>query len=121
MDKRELSKKRRRNAKLFSIYKMFSWDLLFYYSIEFLFFTITKGISASEVLIINGIYLISKIIMQIPAVIINDAVGRKKGIIIGNLSIVFYLFILNLEGNNSKCILCNRIRLKIFNRNNPFI
>lgn len=94
MDKRELSKKRRRNAKLFSIYKMFSWDLLFYYSIEFLFFTITKGISASEVLIINGIYLISKIIMQIPAVIINDAVGRKKGIIIGNLSIVLYLLIL---------------------------
>ncbi len=94
MDKRELSKKRRRNAKLFSIYKMFSWDLLFYYSIEFLFFTITKGISASEVLIINGIYLISKIIMQIPAVIINDAVGRKKRIIIGNLSIVLYLLIL---------------------------
>ena len=114
MDKRELSKKRRRNAKLFSIYKMFSWDLLFYYSIEFLFFTITKGISASEVLIINGIYLISKIIMQIPAVIINDAVGRKKGIIID-------IWKRSNKYNNSKCILCNRIRLKIFNRNNPFI
>lgn len=27
---------KRRNAKLYPIYKMFAWDLLFFYSIEFL-------------------------------------------------------------------------------------
>ena len=46
-DKKKISKKRRNNAILYPIYKMFSWDLLCYYSIEFLFLTITKGLSAS--------------------------------------------------------------------------
>lgn len=107
MDKKELSKKRRKNAKLFSIYKMFSWDLLFYYSIEFLFFTITKGITASELLIINGIYLMSKIIMQIPAVIINDAVGRKNSIVIGNFLLVIYMLILILGKGAISIIIAN--------------
>ena len=44
---KKMSKKRRNNAILYPIYKMFSWDLLCYYSIEFLFLTITKGLSAS--------------------------------------------------------------------------
>ena len=37
----ELNKKRnrarRKNAQLYPIYKMFAWDLLCYYSIEYLF------------------------------------------------------------------------------------
>lgn len=107
MDKKELSKKRRKNAKLFSIYKMFSWDLLFFYSIEFLFYTITKGITASEVLIINGFYLMSKIIMQLPAVVINDAVGRKNCIVIGNVALVIYILILILGKGAISIIIAN--------------
>ena len=34
---KKLSKIRRKNAKLFPIYKMFAWDLLFYYVVSFLF------------------------------------------------------------------------------------
>ena len=34
-NRKEINKIRRNNAKLYSIYKMFSWDLLFFYSIEF--------------------------------------------------------------------------------------
>ncbi|MBR2290492.1 MAG: hypothetical protein IJ867_07990 [Clostridia bacterium] len=57
-DKRKLSKIRRRNARLYPIYKMFSWDLLLFYSIEFLFYTIVKKITASEVLIVNrGVFV----------------------------------------------------------------
>ena len=70
--KRSIRKIKRRNAQLYPIYKMFSWDLLFFYSIQFLFCTITKGVSASEFLIIGGLYLIFKIMMQIPAVAITD-------------------------------------------------
>ena len=51
--KQKLRDARRTNAKLFPIYKMFSWDLLFFYSIEFLFLTITKRLDASEILLIN--------------------------------------------------------------------
>ena len=79
---KETKEIRRNNAKLYPIYKMFSWDLLFFYSIEFLFYTITKKITASEILIINGFYLLSKIIMQIPSVTITDFFGKRNSIIL---------------------------------------
>ena len=93
----ELNKIRRKNAKLYPIYKMFSWDLLFFYSIEFLFYTITKKVTASEVLVINGIYLLCRIIMQIPAVAITDFLGRRKSIILGNIMLIIYMLILIMK------------------------
>jgi len=87
---------RRKNAKLYPIYKMFSWDLLFFYSIEFLFYTITKNITATEILIINGFYLLFRILMQIPAVAITDFLGKRKSIILGNVMLIVYILILIL-------------------------
>ena len=94
MNKRELIKLKKGNARLYPIYKMFSWDLLFFYSIEFLFYTITKKVTASEILIINGFYLLFNIIMQIPAVAITDLIGRRKSIILGNLLLAIFLICL---------------------------
>lgn len=94
VNKKQLRANRRRNASLYPIYRMFSWDLLFFYSIEFLFYTITKKITASEVLIAYGFYLLFKIVAQIPAVAITDAVGKKKAIILGNTILVVYMITL---------------------------
>lgn len=94
LKKKKLSKKRRNNAILYPIYKMFSWDLLSFYSVEFLFYTITKSISASQVLMLTSIYLIAKVIFQIPSVAISDYFGKKKSIILGNSLLVIYMFIL---------------------------
>ncbi|MBO5398554.1 MAG: MFS transporter [Clostridia bacterium] len=93
-NKRQLNKIRRKNAQLYPIYKMFSWDLLFFYSIEFLFCTITKKVTASELLIINGFYLLFRILMQIPAVAITDFLGKRKSIILGNMLLIVYMLIL---------------------------
>lgn len=93
-NRKEINKRRRKNAKLYPIYKMFSWDLLFFYSIEFLFYTITKKITASEILIINGFYLLFRILMQIPAVTITDFLGKRKSIILGNGLLIVYMLIL---------------------------
>lgn len=99
MGSKEKNKIRRRNAKLYPIYKMFSWDLLFFYSIEFLFYTITKKITASEILIINACFLMFKILGQIPAVMITDFLGKRKSIILGNLFLIIYMLILiNMPG-----------------------
>ena len=94
INKREKSEKRRKNARLYPLYKMFSWDLICFYSIEFLFYTKTKGITASQVLIINAFYIIFKISMQVPAVTIADILGKRKGIIIGNILVLAYLIVL---------------------------
>ena len=93
-DKLKLNKIKRKNASLYPFYKMFSWDLLFFYSIEFLFYTITKKVTASEILIINGFYLLFRILMQIPAVTITDFLGKRKSIILGNVMLIFYMLIL---------------------------
>ena len=87
--KDELRDIRRNNAKLYPIYKMFSWDFLFFYSIEFLFLTITKKLDASQILVISGFYLIFKILGQLPAVVITDFLGKRKSIILGNVLLIF--------------------------------
>lgn len=89
-----LIKARRDNARIYPIYKMFSWDLLFFYSIQFLFCTITKKVSASELLIINGLYYLFRIIGQVPAVTITDFIGKKNSIILGNIFLIVFLLIL---------------------------
>lgn len=95
----KISKKKRSNAILYPIYKMFSWDLLSFYSIEFLFYTITKGISASQILILTSLYIIDRIIFQIPSVAISDYFGKRKSIILGNSLLVIYMLILIFSPN----------------------
>lgn len=106
-NRKEINKIRRNNAKLYSIYKMFSWDLLFFYSIEFLFYTITKKVTASEILIINGLYLLFKILGQIPAVAITDFLGKRKSIILGNMLLIIYMLILLFLPGAASIILAN--------------
>lgn len=84
------------NTKLYSIYKALSWDLLFYYSISFLFLTQTKGISAASVLFTDAFYPIFKFILQIPCAAIVGKFGNRTSNIIGNilvtLSVALLLF-----------------------------
>lgn len=90
---------RRNNANLFPIYKMFSWDLLCFYSIEYLFYTITKGISPSGVLIISAVYMLTRILMQLPAVTLTDMLGRRKSMVVGNALVFLYTVTLMLSPN----------------------
>ena len=78
---------KKRNIKIYPIYKTLSWDLLFYYSISFLFLTKVKGISASQVLLAESLYTMFQFIFQIFATIIVDDIGKVKSLIFGNLMV----------------------------------
>lgn len=91
--RKETNKFRRRNASLYPIYKMISWDLLFFYSIEFLFLIMVKKVTASQILIIESFYLISKMLMQIPSVVVTDFIGKKNSIVLGNVLLVLYMLV----------------------------
>lgn len=95
-DKKQLTKVKKQNAKLFPIYKMFSWDLLFFYSTQYLFLTTVKGLSAGEILKVNAFYPLFIIIMQMPATICADLMGRRKSIILGNIAMIIYVLLLIL-------------------------
>ena len=93
-NKREVSENKRKNARIYPLYKMVSWDVICFYAVEFLFYTKTKHVTASEVLIINAFYILFRLTMQIPAVAIADILGKRKGIIIGNILVMLYLIAL---------------------------
>ena len=86
-----------RNVKLFPIYKLFSYDILFYYAISILYLTGVKGFSVSQVALLSSIYSFTAIISQIPASIVADKIGLKNSMIIGNIFImiwgIFYLVV----------------------------
>ncbi len=94
--KEKLIRYKKNNVRLFPLYKMVSWDLLFYYPIIFLFLTQVKGFSASQVLFSDAFYTLSNTFWQIPVTRLVDRVGKKNSLIVGNilytLSIVSMIF-----------------------------
>lgn len=97
--KEERQKMCKRNMKLFPIYKMLSWDLLFYYTINFLFLTQIKNISASEVVLTDSIYALFVLILQIPINIVITFLGKKKSMVLGNISLIIYMTIIIFSRN----------------------
>ncbi len=105
----KILKAKKYNTKLFPIYKMFSWDLLFYYSISFLFLTQNKGLTASQILFADSFYPIFKLVFQIPCVNIIDIVGKRKSLIIANVFIMLSILTLILGKGISFVIFSNAL------------
>ena len=93
-NKIKVIEKRKKNVKIFPIYKTVSWDLLFYFPIIFLFLTQVKGLSPSQVLLSDTVYTLSNTFWQIPITRIVDKIGKKNCLIIGN--IIYSLSILSI-------------------------
>ena len=79
-----------RNVTLFPIYKLFSYDILFYYAISILFLTGTKNFSLSQTALISSIYAFAAILCQIPASIVVDKIGLRNSMILGNIFCVLW-------------------------------
>lgn len=103
------SSSKRYNRKLFPIYRMFSWDLLFYYSIIFLFFTLEKGFTASQILLIDSFYPLFKMLVSMPCTTISDKIGKRRAIITGNILIALSLLIIVFSNKLIHIIIANLI------------
>lgn len=92
--------KENKNVKLFPFYKAISWDLLFFYTILFLFLTQVKGISAADVLLAEATYPIFKFLFLMPLTALIEKIGKRKSLILANLvnalSVVFFMVSSNL-------------------------
>ena len=101
---------KQKNVKIYPIYKMFAWDLLFYYSITFLFMNQVKGISASQIFIGSASYLIFKLIFQLFAPIVINVIGKRKGTILGNIFVsISILHMILVPGSVINYIITNLI------------
>lgn len=93
-EEKELERKKKNNIKLYPIYRVFSWDLLFYYAIIYLFLTIEKGISAAQVLQFDAFYILFKFLTQIPCTLIIQKIGKRKSLILANLVLAIHILII---------------------------
>ncbi len=99
MEKANDIQMRKRNMKLFPTYKKIAWDYLFYYTIDFLFLTQIKHISAANVVLLSSIRALFAIFLQVPANIIVDFLGRKNSMILGNILNCLYMVMFMMSGN----------------------
>lgn len=97
--KEETQKMRKTNMKIFPTYKKLAWDYLFFYTIDFLFLTQIKGISPADVVLKGTFNAFFSIILQIPANVIVEFLGRKNSIILGNILNCFYMVVFMLSRN----------------------
>lgn len=86
------------NMRIFPLYKMFGWDLLFYYAISFLFLTQVKGFTASQILLSDSFYAIFRVVFQIFCINITDSIGKQKSLLIGNLLVTVSILMI-IVGN----------------------
>lgn len=107
MQTNEQNRNMEHNVKLFPFYKALSWDLLFYYSVSFLFLTQTKGIHASEVFFVDAFYPIFKFMFMIPINLLVQKLGQRKCLMIGNLFLAIEMLIFILATNIPLLILSN--------------
>lgn len=96
------------NLKLYPRYRRLARDFLFFYTINVLFLTQVKKIDMSAIVLVDTFYALFVVILQIPISMIIDKVGRKKGIIIGNICNVIYL-ILVINSSNLFHLICAEI------------
>lgn len=90
---------RKRNMKLYPIYKTLGWDYIFFYTTNFLFLTQVKNIAPSDVVLIDSFYALFGIIMQIPAVFIVEYLGRKRSMIFANFANCLYMLVVMFSNN----------------------
>ena len=91
---KENLEKKNINIKLFPIYKMISWDLLFFYSIIFLYLVQVKNLSAPQVLLAEALYNVAVILFLIPSGKIVDKIGKKNSVIIANICVSIAIMII---------------------------
>ena len=109
---------RKNNMKIFPIYKKLAWDYLFFYTIDFLFLTQIKNISAADVVLKSSFYALFSIFLQIPVNIIVEFLGRKNSIILANFLNCFYIVVLMLSRSLPDLIFAEFISATAFSLKN---
>lgn len=101
----KVAKRRKLNMKLYPVYRMFAADVLFFGAVKVLFLTQVKGFSNANVVLMESIYALFKMTLQIPMSVVVSKLGTRKSVIIGTifctLELVFILFARKLFYDNT--------------------
>lgn len=109
---------RKTNMRIYPTYSKIGSDYLFYFTIDFLFLTQIKNISAANVVLASSIKSLFGIFLQMPANIIVEFLGRKNSIILGNILNCLYMVIFMMTGNLFDLILAQFVSSLAFSIKN---
>ena len=76
---------RKKNMRIYSVHRMLTFDLLFYYAIKFLFLTQVKDFTASDIVVVSAFLGLFKVLFQIPITVVIDKIGNRRSLIIADL------------------------------------
>lgn len=93
-DNPEIKAKKMRNINIYKIYRILSFDLLFYYAVIYLFLCMEKGFNAAQILQVEAFYILFKSILQIPSTLLIQRVGKRRSIIIANFITTFHILVM---------------------------
>lgn len=107
-------KQKMNNEKLIRFNRIFPWfaglsgDLLFWIAIDTLFLTVVKNFSASQIVSLTSISLITCIILQVPLLKIIKRIGNTKSVRLGSFLLLFSSLLLTF-GKNYLVIVIGKI------------
>lgn len=108
MEKLKEAKLRKHNMRLYSVYTIVGFDLLFYYGIKVLYLSQVKHISDANIVFLSTIFALASIASVIIATAINNRTSNRKTLIIGDTFNIASVFLL-IVGNDFTQIACAEI------------
>lgn len=94
-----LKYKKQKNIELYKSYRVFSFDLLFYYAIIYLFLSIEKGLTTAQILQFDAFYILFKSVVQIPSTIIIQKIGKRKSIVFASIILAIHMLFIIFAPN----------------------
>ena len=99
LEDERIVKARKKNMKLYPIYRMIGSDIIFLYAIKMLFLTQVKEINPQDVVMSLSVYALFMIILQIPITSLIEKIGYRKSAFISNVCNVIYISLLMCSTN----------------------
>jgi MFS family permease len=106
--------KKKYNIRLYPMYKAFSWDLLFYYAIIFIFLVKQKNFSPTQIMLADSVYPIFKLLFNLPIAKAVHKTGKKKMLVIANAMLSLSILILIFASNIYIVFLSNALKAFAF-------
>ena len=94
MNEEKLFKMKKNNVNIYKYYRVFSWDLLFYYAIIYLFLITQKDLSPAQILQFDAYYMLFKCIVQIPCTLLIQKIGKRNSLVLANLIGVIHVLLI---------------------------
>lgn len=83
----------KRNVKIYPWYRAFSYDFLFLWTISILYLTEIKGLSYSQVILLDSIFMLSAFLLQIPISKLVTKLGRGNATRIASFASIGFVSI----------------------------